>query len=183
MVRIPPSPPSSPSLGRWRLRRACDGHWTSAIGSATKTESHPLRHSTRLPARLRASRKGSLMASQCQGECPERSSEASKSKGNNSNPSTLGRWHRRPMWFVYMLRCADDSLYIGETNEVERRLARHNDGAAAAHTAKRLPVRLVYTEQHPTRDDCLKRERQSKRWTRAKKEALIAGDKLVLRKL
>jgi len=87
------------------------------------------------------------------------------------------------MWFVYILRCADDSFYVGETNDVEGRLARHNDGAAAAHTAKRRPVRLVYTEHHPTRDECLKRERQLKGWTRAKKEALIAADKVALKKL
>ena len=87
------------------------------------------------------------------------------------------------MWFVYILRCVDDSLYIGETNDVASRLARHNDGTAAAHTARRRPVRLVYTEQYPTREDCLKRERQLKGWTRGKKQALIAGDNAVLKKL
>ena len=88
-----------------------------------------------------------------------------------------------PYGFVYILRCADESLYIGETNDVERRLTRHNQGFAASHTAKRRPVRLVYTEQLPTREDCLKRERQLKGWARAKKEALIAGDKAALNKL
>ena len=87
------------------------------------------------------------------------------------------------MWSVYILRCADDSLYVGETNDVSSRLTRHNAGTAAAHTAKRGPVRLVYTEQYPTREDCLKRERQLKGWTRAKKEALVAGDKSVLKNL
>jgi putative endonuclease len=76
------------------------------------------------------------------------------------------------MWFVYILRCSDHSLYIGETNDVVRRLVRHNDGIAAAYTAQRRPVRVVYTERHATRAECLKRERQLKRWTRAKKEAL-----------
>lgn len=87
------------------------------------------------------------------------------------------------MWFVYVLRCADDSFYIGETNDVARRVARHNDGTGAVHTAKRRPGRLVYAEEHPSRADCLKRERQLKRWTRAKKEALIAGDRVLLAKL
>src|SRR5215216_28872 len=114
------------------------------------------------------------MASQRPGECPERSSDVSKSKG--SLPFDQRRWHRRPMWFVYILRCADDSLYVGETNNVTRRLARHNNGVAAAHTAKYRPVRLVYTERYEDRDACIKRERQLKRWTRTKKEALIAGD-------
>jgi predicted GIY-YIG superfamily endonuclease len=87
------------------------------------------------------------------------------------------------MWFVYILRCADDSLYIGETNDVARRLVRHNLGAAAGHTARHRPVRVVYTEEYASRADCLKRERQLKRWTRAKKEALITGDKRALKTL
>ena len=87
------------------------------------------------------------------------------------------------MWFVYLLRCADGSLYIGQANDVAKRLASHNEGTAAAHTASHLPVRLVYAEQYPSVDDCLKRERQLKRWTRAKKEALIAGDTAALKKL
>ena len=87
------------------------------------------------------------------------------------------------MWFVYILRCADNSLYIGETNDVASRVARHNDGAGAAHTAKRRPVRLVYAEQYATRQGCLERERQLKGWTRAKKEALIAGNRVALKKL
>ena len=87
------------------------------------------------------------------------------------------------MWFVYILRCADDSLYIGETHDLAGRLTRHNEGSAAAYTARRRPVRLVYQEEHTTRRDCLKRERQLKRWTRAKKEALIAGDRALLKKL
>jgi Predicted endonuclease containing a URI domain len=87
------------------------------------------------------------------------------------------------MWFVYILRCSDGSFYVGETNDVPSRLARHNNGTAAAHTAMHRPVQLVYTERYSTRDDCLKRERQLKRWTRAKKEALIAGDATTLKTL
>ena len=87
------------------------------------------------------------------------------------------------MWFVYILRCADGSFYIGETNDVLSRLGRHNNGTAATHTAVRRPVQLVYIEEYSSRDDCLKRERQLKRWTRAKKEALIAGDATRLKTL
>jgi predicted GIY-YIG superfamily endonuclease len=86
------------------------------------------------------------------------------------------------MWFVYILRCADSSFYIGETNDVGRRLAKHREGGST-YTADRRPVSLVYTEQHERRGDCLKRERQLKRWTRAKKEALVAGEVNRLRKL
>ncbi len=87
------------------------------------------------------------------------------------------------MWFVYVLRCADESLYIGESHDVPSRLARHNAGIGAVHPARRRPVRLVYTEAYATRAECLKRERQLKRWTRAKKEALVAGDESLLKAL
>jgi predicted GIY-YIG superfamily endonuclease len=80
------------------------------------------------------------------------------------------------VWFVYILRCADNSLYIGETDDVAARLARHNDGRGSSFTAKRRPVRVVFAEVHDSRDDALIRERQLKRWARRKKEALIAGD-------
>jgi predicted GIY-YIG superfamily endonuclease len=80
------------------------------------------------------------------------------------------------VWFVYALRCSDGSLYIGETGNLEERLARHHAGSASAFTARRRPVSLTYSESHPTREVALRRERQIKRWTRAKKEALIAGD-------
>jgi predicted GIY-YIG superfamily endonuclease len=87
------------------------------------------------------------------------------------------------MWFVYIVRCADDSLYIGETNDLDLRLLRHNEGQASAFTAQRRPIVLQYSEQHPTRVAALKRERQLKRWTRAKREALISGDTARLKRL
>jgi predicted GIY-YIG superfamily endonuclease len=86
------------------------------------------------------------------------------------------------VWFVYILRCADGSFYVGETNDVQGRLADHNRGRGSAHTVKHRPVTLAYVEEHPTRSVCLERERQIKRWTRVKKAALIAGDALALRK-
>jgi predicted GIY-YIG superfamily endonuclease len=86
------------------------------------------------------------------------------------------------MWFVYILRCAGDALYIGETGDVPARLSRHNDGRGSSFTASRRPVRLVFTEAHASREHALTRERQFKRWTRAKKEALIAGDRMALKR-
>ena len=80
------------------------------------------------------------------------------------------------MHFVYILRCADGSLYIGETARIADRIAQHNDGSASAFTAQRRPIALAFNEQHQDRKRALERERQLKRWTRAKKEALIAGD-------
>ena len=87
------------------------------------------------------------------------------------------------MWFVYILRCADESFYLGEAHDVSQRIAAHNKGCASAHTAKRRPVQLAYVEQHVSRATCLDRERQLKGWSRAKKEALIAGDLAALKKL
>ena len=87
------------------------------------------------------------------------------------------------MWVVYILRCADGSLYIGQTNDLEKRVAKHNDGRAAAHTLPRRPVHVVYSEEHLSLAGSIRRERQLKRWTRAKKEALIQGDFGTLKRL
>ncbi len=87
------------------------------------------------------------------------------------------------MHFVYILRCADGALYVGETDDVALRVAKHMEGSASVLTAKRRPVTLSYVESHATRMQCLARERQIKRWTRAKKEALIAGDLRLLKRL
>ncbi len=87
------------------------------------------------------------------------------------------------MHYVYILRCADNALYIGETSDMTSRIAKHHDGSACRFTSGRRPVVLVHVEQHSTRLAALKRERQLKRWTRAKKEALIAGDRALLKRL
>ena len=87
------------------------------------------------------------------------------------------------MSFVYILRCADGSYYVGHTSDLSRRIARHNEGKAAVHTAARRPVTLAYSEEFETERQAIARERQLKGWTRAKKEALIAGDLDLLRRL
>ena len=84
---------------------------------------------------------------------------------------------------VYILRCSDGSLYVGSTDDVELRLRRHNEGRGAAFTARRRPVTLAYSESHPTCIGARRREAQIKRWTTAKKEALVAGDRAILHEL
>ena len=79
-------------------------------------------------------------------------------------------------FFVYIVRCADDSLYVGHTLNVEDRLNVHNNGRGALWTACRRPVVLAYQEQLPSELKALARERQIKRWTHAKKLALINHD-------
>jgi putative endonuclease len=79
-------------------------------------------------------------------------------------------------WFVYVLRCGDDSLYTGVTTDVERRVKEHNqdDKLAASYTRGRRPVKLVYQEACSDRSQALKREMGIKRLKRRQKEALIA---------
>jgi predicted GIY-YIG superfamily endonuclease len=85
--------------------------------------------------------------------------------------------------FVYILRCADDSFYVGHTSDVYERVKVHNDGHGALWTACRRPVTVVYQESHPTEEQAVARERQLKRWTHAKKHALISGNQATLKAL
>jgi putative endonuclease len=78
--------------------------------------------------------------------------------------------------FVYLLRCADGSLYCGWTFDVDARVEVHNSGKGAKYTASRLPVVLVHTEPCASLSAALKREYQIKTWTRARKEALVTRD-------
>ena len=78
------------------------------------------------------------------------------------------------MPFVYILRCADGTLYTGYAIDLDQRCAAHTAGRGARYTAGRRPVSVVYSEQLPTISDALKREHALKRLTRSGKEALIA---------
>jgi putative endonuclease len=77
---------------------------------------------------------------------------------------------------MYILECADGSYYTGSTKDLERRLWEHQNGLGANHTAKRLPVKLVYCEECDRIDDAFYREKQIQGWSRKKKEALMASD-------
>ena len=77
------------------------------------------------------------------------------------------------MWIVYMLRCRDGSLYTGITNDLQKRLRRHEAGTASAYTRARLPVRLVYREPQRSRAAALRREAALRRLPRAQKLALL----------
>ena len=80
------------------------------------------------------------------------------------------------MPFVYILRCADGSYYVGKTSDLLTRLDEHQSGVAADYTAVRRPVEMVYAEEHCGVRGAKNRESQLKRWSRSKKEALIAQD-------
>ncbi|QDS36825.1 GIY-YIG nuclease family protein [Brevibacillus brevis] len=77
--------------------------------------------------------------------------------------------------YVYILSCADGTLYTGYTTELIRRLATHNEGKGAKYTRGRGPVELLYWEEGADRSWGLKREESIKRLTRKKKEELIGG--------
>ena len=78
------------------------------------------------------------------------------------------------MHFVYIVRCADGTLYTGYARNPQQREGVHNDGRGARYTAGRRPVRLVYFEACGSAGEALRREYQLKRWSRARKESLIA---------
>lgn len=87
------------------------------------------------------------------------------------------RSERPPAWWVYVLRCADGSLYTGITTDVSRRLAEHNGagGLGARYTRSRRPVELVYAEGAGNRAEAARREAAIKRLDRARKLALCAA--------
>jgi putative endonuclease len=76
---------------------------------------------------------------------------------------------------VYVLRCADDTLYTGYTTDVERRVAEHDAGEGAKYTRGRTPVTLVHVEHHASKSAALRREHEIKSLSRDQKEALIDG--------
>ncbi|HIX30994.1 MAG TPA: GIY-YIG nuclease family protein [Firmicutes bacterium] len=78
-------------------------------------------------------------------------------------------------WWVYILRCADGTLYTGATNDLDRRLAAHNAGRGAKYTRARRPVALVYREAAADKSAALQREAALKKLARAAKLRLIAG--------
>jgi putative endonuclease len=79
-------------------------------------------------------------------------------------------------FWVYLLRCADGSYYAGHTEDLEGRLWQHQQGICCEWTRRRRPVELVWCAAAPTRHEAIAFEQRIKGWTRAKKEALIAGD-------
>jgi len=82
---------------------------------------------------------------------------------------------------VYMLRCSDDSYYIGITNDVERRVGEHREGRdPKCYTFRRRPVECVYSAQFQDVRDAISWEKKIKRWSRNKKEALITGNQKFL---
>lgn len=88
------------------------------------------------------------------------------------------------LYYVYILECADDTYYVGITNDIRVRVGQHERGESErSYTAQRLPVVLKYVEVHKYVNNAIRREKNLKSWTHAKKTALITGDLETLRKL
>ena len=79
-------------------------------------------------------------------------------------------------FWVYLLRCADQSYYVGHTDELEERIAQHQQGEIEGYTTTRRPVQLMHAESFTTREAALAAERQLKGWSWKKKEAWARGD-------
>lgn len=79
-------------------------------------------------------------------------------------------------FWVYILLCADGRFYVGQASDLEERIARHNAGRGAVFTAVRLPLKLVFAEEFTSASAAAAREIQIKKWSHAKKAALVQGD-------
>src|SRR5574338_376582 len=80
------------------------------------------------------------------------------------------------MAWMYILECCDGSYYVGSTKNLELRFLQHQSGKGSRYTSGRLPVELVYCEEHERVSDAYYREKQVQGWTRRKREALINGN-------
>ncbi len=89
------------------------------------------------------------------------------------------------MFFIYILRTSFSTLYIGQTNNLEERLRDHQNKSSKSAKYVRYfnTIELAYSEEYLTRKEAMKREIQLKKWSKAKKEALVNGDRELLKKL
>ena len=79
-------------------------------------------------------------------------------------------------FWVYVLRCGDDSYYTGHTDNLDNRIGEHQSGIGSGYTSTRLPVELAWSQECTTREEALAAEMQIKGWGRKKKEAMMRGD-------
>ncbi len=81
---------------------------------------------------------------------------------------------------MYMLRCSDDSYYVGSTRNLEARMLQHAAGEGSTYTRRRMPVELVYVHECATVVEAYAAEKRVQGWSRAKREALISGQQHLL---
>ena len=76
-------------------------------------------------------------------------------------------------FYIYILKCSDGSYYVGNTQNIEKRIAEHRSKKYCGYTSSRLPIDLIFIQIFPTKQEAFDAERKIKKWTRKKKEALI----------
>ena len=81
------------------------------------------------------------------------------------------------MYYLYLLKCANKSIYTGITTDVERRFKEHKEGKASHYTRAHKAVKIIYTEKHKDRSSASKREAEIKKWPREKKLGLVVVEK------
>ena len=86
-------------------------------------------------------------------------------------------------FWAYVLKCADASYYVGQTDNLEGRISAHESGRPTCYTTNRRPLTLVWSQEFTTREEAIAAERQIKGWYRKKKEALVQGDWKRVRRL
>ena len=77
---------------------------------------------------------------------------------------------------LYILECSDGTLYVGHTDDLDRRMQQHADSDANSYTARRHPLKLLHVEEFESREEALAMERKLKGWSRAKKFSYMAGE-------
>ena len=78
------------------------------------------------------------------------------------------------MYYIYIVRCQDDTYYTGFTNNIEKRIRAHNEKKGAKYTRGRTPVKLIYYEEFESKTEALKREYEVKKLSRKQKELLVS---------
>ena len=77
---------------------------------------------------------------------------------------------------MYILKCKDNSYYVGHTDNIDQRISEHNENKFKCYTSSRLPIEVLFVQSFASRDEAFNAERQVKKWNRQKKEALMQSD-------
>ena len=160
------SNPTPSAIRRAPLRSACS--WRAIrVECPERSRRANFRYTMNDTTTRRASLRSACSWRAIRVECPERSRRAGL-----------------PMQYaVYIVECGDGSLYVGHTHDLEQRMSYHSEKRGALHVAHHGFGKLIYSESAPDHATAIAREKQIKRWSRAKKLALVRGDHLSLKAL
>ncbi len=174
------------SRGTFRPRKWCpelaEGHLPTKGNGVPSLPRGTFRQGNGVPSLPRGTfRQGNGVPSLSRGTFPRRKWCPELVEGHLPTKEMVSRTCRGapsdvpPMFYCYILLCSDSSYYVGVTDNLDQRVQRHNQGTASDWTSRCRPVSLVWSEEHPTLSSARMRENQLKRWSHAKKAALVAG--------